>query len=294
MTDRERFGEGTGVRRKGLHNAALRDRSLPQRTVSAVVPAYGVEEYISACLASLLKLPSLLEAVVVIDASPDNSAYIAHQYAHSDKRVVVIENRRNLGLGASRNGGLAATRGKYVIFVDSDDLVVPGGIEAMVESLEASQSDFATACADEFSRGASRVRYWTTRAPIFRHGAVRTNVLSEPELIQDHTAWTKLFRRSFLLEHELTWPENTKCEDVATSARAYTLAEAVDVVPAVAYLYRRRPGSITTALSAGRTVGDWGRQPLSSLRIVGSVPNPAVTQVLIRKILSIEARSRLS
>lgn len=267
--------------------------SSPEPLVSAVIPAYGVEEYLASCLTSVLEMDTLLEALVVIDASPDLSGFIAHQFARMDPRVRVIENATNLGLGASRNVGATQARGRYVIFIDSDDVVVPGVLDAMVATLERTGSDFATACADEFGRTSARTRYWTTTRPIFRTGAEGVNLRDAPELIEDHTAWTKLFRRSFWTTQQLAWPEQTKCEDVACSAKAYTLAEKIDVIPRVSYLYRRRPGSITTALTDERTLRDWAQQSVAALEVV-LAREPRAAQYMLAKVLLVEARSRLS
>lgn len=260
--------------------------------LSVVLPTYGVEDYLAACLDSILQINSLLEVIVVNDCSPDLAPEIARSYASIDPRVVVIDNEKNLGLGASRNVGARAARGDYLFFADSDDLVVPGAIDRMVATLESTRSDFATAPADEFGRLKYRKRYWTTTAPVYRRGAIRTTVEENPELIQDHTAWTKVFRSVFWMRNKLEWAEGVKCEDVRASSSAYALAQAVDVIPAVAYLYRRRPGSITSTLSDDKVIGDWARETLGALENISGVQS--AFQEAMRKVISVELRSRVA
>ncbi|MGO2111738.1 MAG: glycosyltransferase family 2 protein, partial [Pseudoclavibacter sp.] len=94
----------------------------PSPLLTAVIPAYCVEEYLDDCLDSVLGQQVDLEVIVVVDASPDRTAAIARDIAARDARVRVIESAVRRGPGACRNLGLDAARGRYVAFPDSDDL----------------------------------------------------------------------------------------------------------------------------------------------------------------------------
>ena len=85
-----------------------------QPLISVVVPAYGVEAYLPACLDSLLaQTHQHLEIVVVDDGSLDRSGAIADDYAARDPRVRVVHTD-NHGLGAARNEGMRHVTGTYV------------------------------------------------------------------------------------------------------------------------------------------------------------------------------------
>lgn len=261
--------------------------------LSVVVPAFGVENWIGDCLSSVIHQPLRdLEVVVVNDATHDRSAAVAREFARADKRVRVIDHRINRGLGAARNTGLAVARGKYVTFPDSDDVIAPNAYGRLVASLERSGSDFATGAAEEFG-GPTRKRYWTTQGIEFVRGFEHTTLAANPGLIADHTAWTKVFVRSFLTAHDLRWPEDTKCEDVVHSVRAYCQARSVDVLPETVYFYRRRPGSITTALGSTKTLSDWLNQTLIALRLLKDAGIPAASAAYASKVLGVELVSRI-
>ena len=268
-----------------------RDEQIP--LLSVVVPVYGVERYLDDCLNSLVDQGVSQEIIVVIDASPDRSVAIAREFEAAYDQVRVVENPVNVGLGAARNVGLRQARGKYVTFPDSDDMVAPGAYAALVASLERSGSDFATAYADEFGTSSGRHRYWTTRPAVYATGAEGATLADLPELVYDHTAWTKVFRREFLVHEDIRWPEDTKCEDVVPSMRAYAAATAFDVVPRCLYLYRRRPGSITTGLTSSRTILDWAVQVREALRVLEGVDVPEAVQLFVEKVLRYEVASRL-
>ncbi len=262
--------------------------------LSVVVPAYGVEAYLSACLTSVLDQDCVGEVVVVIDASPDACEAVARRSELQDARVSVIVNTQNVGIGASRNIGARAASCDYIVFVDSDDLVASGAHATMIEWLDQSGSDFATSMADEFgTQVPGRKRYWTVTAPIFREGVRSTTIEEHPELIRDHTVWTKVYRRRFLEETGIRWAEGTSCEEVVASVALCVAARSIDVVPVISYLYRRRPGSVTAGLTSGIRLGDWGRQTAASLNNVPSTLDPQVLQQLISKVLSHEVMGRL-
>lgn len=268
-----------------------RDEQAP--LLSVVVPVYGVERYLDDCLNSVVRQGVSQEIIVVVDASPDRSVAIAREFEAAYDEVRVVELPANVGLGAARNIGLGQARGTYVTFPDSDDIVAPGAYAALVASLERTGSDFATAYADEFGASSGRHRYWTTRPAVYDTGAEGASLADLPELVYDHTAWTKVFRREFLLQEDIRWPEATKCEDVVPSMRAYARATAFDVLPLCMYLYRRRPGSITTGLASSRTIMEWAVQVREALQVLRGVDVPEAVQLFVEKVLRYEVASRL-
>ena len=252
-------------------------------TLSIVVPAYNVQEYLADCLWSVLRQElDDIEVIVVDDASPDASGAIANDFATHDARVRVIRHDGNRGPGAARNTGLDAARGRYVAFADGDDLTTPHAYATMVASLERTGSDFATGPGVEF--GARRRRYWTTAGSAFDTPGERVSLAERPGLIEDHTPWSKVFRRSFVVEHGIRWPEGVGCEDVVPSTLAYVRANAVDVFTETIYHYRRRRGSLTTALGADRALTDWLTESARCVDIARDAP-PAAVRVLAQKIL---------
>lgn len=109
--------------------------------VSIVIPIYKVERFLPACIDSVLAQSyTNLEILLVDDGSPDNCPRICDAYAAKDARIRVIH-QQNGGLSRARNAGLAATTGKYVYFLDSDDLLVDEAIGLLVQRAEETESD---------------------------------------------------------------------------------------------------------------------------------------------------------
>lgn len=90
---------------------------------SIIVPVYDVEKYLRECVDSILKQNFCdFELILVNDGSKDGSPQICDEYAKNDTRVTVLH-QNNLGQSAARNNGVKISKGKYIIFLDSDDFI---------------------------------------------------------------------------------------------------------------------------------------------------------------------------
>ena len=94
---------------------------MQKNSISIVIPAYNVENYIEQCLLSVIKQTyKTLEIIVVDDGSKDKTGEIADKYAKMDDRIIVVH-QNNGGLPNARNTGMKYAHGEYVMFLDSDD-----------------------------------------------------------------------------------------------------------------------------------------------------------------------------
>ena len=101
----------------------VQNNILNEPKISVIIPVYNVEEYIGACLDSILNQTlEDIEVVCVDDGSTDNSMEILKEYAAKDKRITVLQ-QQNMFAGVARNAGIAVAKGKYLHFMDSDDLL---------------------------------------------------------------------------------------------------------------------------------------------------------------------------
>ena len=98
-------------------------------TLSIIIPIYNVENYICECLDSVFsQIDKSVEVIIINDDTPDNSIeIIKSQYSNwINKDQIILLEQKHLGPGAARNNGLAIARGKYIGFLDSDDILLPG------------------------------------------------------------------------------------------------------------------------------------------------------------------------
>lgn len=105
--------------------------------VSVVMPAYNCAASIGESIESVLCQEVPLELIVVNDRSPDDLDAVMARYL-TDERVVYVTNAQNMGAAMSRNRAMEMARGKYIAFLDSDDIWLPGKLKKQLDVLEAS------------------------------------------------------------------------------------------------------------------------------------------------------------
>ncbi|GAA4908253.1 CDP-glycerol glycerophosphotransferase [Stackebrandtia albiflava] len=210
-------------------------------TLSVVVPIYNVEEFLRPALDSLANQTfDDLEVVMVDDGSTDGSGRIAAEYAESDKRFQLVT-QANGGLSRARNTGAENATGKYMTFVDSDDLIPHYAFATAMRVLETTGSDFLTGRVSRLdSRGIFSV---PMQRESHRESVLSTTVAKTPQLIRDLLAANKIYRRSFWDHAGLRFPDGLNFEDGPVSIRAHALATNVDVLNLPVYYWRLREGA---------------------------------------------------
>lgn len=256
-----------------------------QPLLSVVVPVYNVEDYLPACLDSVLaSRHRALDVVVVDDGATDSSGKIADEYAERDERVRVVHTA-NGGLGAARNEGMRHVRGSFVAFLDSDDVVPATAYSRMVGSLTRSGSDFATGSIVRWETSGLHEPGWMHRLHNPRWRGITAD--QHPEILGDVFAWNKVFRTSFWEAAELSWPERVRYEDQPTTTRAY-LAGRFDVLPDIVYHWRIRGdgSSITQQRSALSDLEDRIATKRMALASVEEHGNVNTREVFLERVLA--------
>lgn len=171
--------------------------------VSVVVPVYNTLDYLGACLDSLVQQsiarePGRLEVVAVDDGSTDGSGELLDRYAADHPGVVHVVHQANSG-GPARpcNVGLDHARGRYVIFVGSDDYLALDALERLVAAADAWDSDVVVPPAEGVNGRHVDQRLFEQEHPAIEFPG---------ELMPFSLSNTKLFRRSLIEEHGLRYP----------------------------------------------------------------------------------------
>lgn len=219
--------------------------------ISIIVPVYNVEKYLEECLESILDQNfGAYEIICVNDGSTDHSAEILKKYEMKYSRIKVIEHAENRGLSAARNTAMKHADGKYIMFVDSDDMIVPNILEELYETAEANQLDILYYERSVLHDGVPdyRTSHRKQKAVYFDQKAVCTGRELFCRFIENkqYTAyvWRRFFRRDFLLENDLTFQEGMTYEDMMFSFLGEMKAQRVMKINKEFYIYRLRPNSI--------------------------------------------------
>lgn len=214
--------------------------------LSLILPVYNVEAYLGKCIESCLhqNLPkSDYEIIVVIDGSPDHSEDVARKYQLSNNNIKII-NRQNGGLSAARNTGLKAAKGEYVWFIDSDDFIKENVLLDITEQLKKNHLDCLWLDWQEVDERGGVIPPFASHYYREDRNVMSGNDFMSKVLSNYLFAWTFVYRRSFLLEHDLLFAEGMFYEDTDFAFRSLPLVQRIQQFGKVCYNYLQRDGSI--------------------------------------------------
>lgn len=208
--------------------------------VSVIIPVFNTEKYLEKCLDSLI-CQSLedIEIICVNDGSTDNSQVILEKYAQLDKRIKVLK-QENKKQGAARNKGMEIATGEYIGYVDSDDWVDFDYFEELYIAAKKHNLDIALATNVRIGNGKTKKRLKIEKEQIVLNLQEKLDLCNQ---FKNECPTNKIYRRKFLIENNITWPEGVYCEDKLYTLKAIFWANGIVSVPDVNYYYFRRPNS---------------------------------------------------
>lgn len=178
---------------------------MEEIVVSVIIPVYKVEQYLGECVESVLEQDyPFLDIILVDDGSPDACPKLCDTYAEKYPQYIRVLHKENGGLGAARNAGAEIARGSFLMFLDSDDkLDGPGAVSCLVRKAEKTGADIVVGGFRRLSEnGLSEVN------PPHLHGGSYTKTVDfrfKGFIMYGHLSydWGKLYRKSFLNQHDL-------------------------------------------------------------------------------------------
>lgn len=221
-----------------------------EKKVSIIVPVYNARPYLRECADSLVaQTLDDIEIIFVDDASTDSSPEILQQYQEQYPNLVkVFLKKKNEKQGAARNLGIQKAQGKYLLFVDSDDLLKAGACEKLYQKAEQTQSEIVFC--DYMMFGGHSEQYGQHVQNIYlgeltvekRKALLTTSVVP----------WAKLLKREMLTDNRIYFPEQVFYEDQATTYLYYLYAKRTAKVEEALYFYRQRSDSTSSARNENR------------------------------------------
>lgn len=221
--------------------------------LSFIIPVYNVERYLNECVESIRnQITEQCEIILVNDGSIDSSGDICFKYANIDDRIKVI-NQQNQGAAIARNKGLLSARGEYVAFVDSDDKIAEDCIVKILSWIESNSCDMCFMQIDKLypngvleNMGECLERekiYSMNKAEVIAHLASRPKFTG--------SACSKIYRKSFLIDNNLYFPEDGLIgEDLVFVRDVLLRGNEFDFLDFPYYQYRQmRTGSVTNVVN---------------------------------------------
>ena len=237
--------------------------------LSVIITVYGVEPYIERCARSLFEQTlDDIEYIFVDDCSPDHSIdiilRIAGEYPKRLGQVRVIHHPKNMGSAIARRSGMEAATGEYFIHCDSDDWLARDAYKLMYEEAKAKNADVVV-CDYSISDGMGH-----TSTPEHASCLHSDRISFIRDMLYQKVSWSlcnKMFRRSLLQEHTITYPIQPMGEDSAITLQLTYYCNKIVHIDRSLYFYFLRPGSIVTTAES----------------IIKSFIKPATIVIIVRR-----------
>lgn len=231
--------------------------------VSIIIPMYNAEKYIKTCLQSAQNQTlKNIEIICVDDCSTDETFNTVMEIARQDSRITLVKLPKNTGsASAPRNMGIRMSRGRYIAFLDSDDMYTKTAMEELVTLAEKWKADVVHT--EQVYMPEENVIDVDENTKLKTSSRELGGFCSEPVLETDNLiervqmfhkgrffGWVhnKLFRRDFLMNKDLKFPPLKVSEDVIFYFQVVCTAPRIVRVPNIMYIYRDNPDSLTRKL----------------------------------------------
>ena len=188
--------------------------------VSVIIPVYNSENYIEKCISSLQRQTFTdFEMIVINDGSTDNSLQLINALAKTDSRIKVFD-QVNMGTANTRNLGIKASSGKYIMFIDNDDWINEDYIEQFYNEISKSKADIVVG-------GYNRVN--DDKIMFVRR---ISNII---DIYSQLAPWAKIYNRDFILQNDILFFSNPIGEDVYFSLLIYNKSKNIKCFDYIGY-----------------------------------------------------------
>ena len=203
--------------------------------ISVIMPVYNAAPFLEKTLESILNQSFFdFEILAINDGSTDNSSSILTSYAKTDKRLH-IETIHNSGAGAARNRGLGLASGKYICFIDSDDIPTVNYLNKLLEVLETTDSDLACIKYSNFREEPTPEKL-SDYTRIFGQAEAKSMLLLEKISAAPHC---KIYKREII--DDLRFPNYSIAEDLFFNYGYLKRCKRIALNASTCYNYRKNP-----------------------------------------------------
>lgn len=200
--------------------------------ISVIIPVYNLENWIERCVTSIMEQTfQEYEVIIIDDGSTDESEkkLLSLKAQYNDKIHVCFQ--KNAGQANARNNGLRIAKGKYVVFIDGDDYVSSDFLEKLYNKIHSENLDCVVCGYERVDEKGNVIQ------------TIKPNIKNDLYQIRYMTVWNKIFRREYLIDNHIYFPEGKLYEDVLVSWLTYFCSDKIGVIDDVGYKYMLRKGS---------------------------------------------------
>lgn len=226
-----------------------------KKVVSIVVPVYNVKKYIKECLNSLVIQDGIVpyEVILVDDGSTDGSGKICEQYALKYPKIFKVIHQNNQGLPCARNAGLKLCKGKWITFVDSDDIPQSDFVLSMTHTISCKRECDVAVMGYKLMEESGKIKDGKSTRSGFLSGRQSASLILNDITVRGFV-WNKIFRKSLIDKYDIKfYSHKAHFEDLPFSFACLLMANEVVFSRKSCYIYREsRAGSITKSGMQGK------------------------------------------
>lgn len=205
--------------------------------ISIIIPVYNVEKYIKRCVDSLLNQTyKNIEIILINDGSTDNTIRIIKENYRKNKNIILI-NQKNSGPAVARNNGIKHAKGKYVMFIDSDDFTDPTYVENYYYAIKNTKYDVVIGGYKRF------VENKVTMKMQLKKGEYSKYLITAP--------YCRIIRLSFLNKNNIRFLDTNSSEDIYFNLSIYSKTNNIKIIDDIGYYYFFNKNSISNTSHKG-------------------------------------------
>lgn len=186
--------------------------------VSIIIPAHNVERYINRCIQSILKQTySNIEIILIEDSSTDNTAAICDELSNNNENIIV-RHVINKSAGKSRNDGLDIAKGKYVVFVDSDDYIEENMIEIMVKEIYTNSASAVFCAYNEVGKTKNAIYKYGEKRHYYNRKEIEKKLIYNAIYVEDknkelplYAVWAGIYDLDIIRKEKIRFLNEDKC-----------------------------------------------------------------------------------
>ena len=227
--------------KRGLFYARIEGTSPKDKLISIITPIHNTGEQIEPLINSLNKQSNQNFELILIDDGSDNKSeeLVVQKLKKANFKYTYLKNRHNIGAGKSRNKGIDAANGDYIIFVDSDDYVSRNLIQELLVRLQ--DNDTIDIILYDLKRIKGKKNTVIKTLKGFKEGLITKK---EVLLYSANCVAGKCIKKSIIRNNEIVFPSLVRYEDWVFNCRCYACSKTFYYINKALYIYINHPGSL--------------------------------------------------
>ncbi|MFE0102767.1 glycosyltransferase family 2 protein [Streptomyces sp. NPDC059009] len=227
--------------------------------VCVVVIGYNDAAHVAdAVRSALAQGPAVREVIAVDDCSTDDSESLLRSLAAAEPRLQVVRRATNSGgCGTPRNDGIDAATAPYLMFLDSDDVLPPGAVDALLAAAAAQDAEVVSGLCMRRELPSGREVPW--QPVLYKKARFVARPELRPRLVHDTLCVNKLYRTDFLRAHAIRFPEGPFIyEDFVFTARVLAAGPRIALITDTVYIWHVRRAAAKLSISLDRSgIANW-------------------------------------